>query len=73
MREKVLAICMGVDDSVDYTSTELIDAGLIDSVTLVSIATELMEEFSVEIPYEEITPANFNSIDAMTSLVEKYV
>ena len=73
MREKVLAICMGVDDSVDYTSTELIDAGLIDSVTLVSIATELMEEFSDEIPYEEITPANFNSIDAMTSLVEKYV
>ena len=73
MREKVLATCMGVDDSVDYTSTELIDAGLIDSVTLVSIATELMEEFSVEIPYEEITPANFNSIDAMTSLVEKYV
>lgn len=51
----------------------MIDAGLIDSVTLVSIATELMEEFSVEIPYEEITPANFNSIDAMTSLVEKYV
>ena len=28
MREKVLAICMSVDDSIDFTSTELIDGGV---------------------------------------------
>ncbi|HIR13573.1 MAG TPA: acyl carrier protein [Candidatus Choladousia intestinavium] len=73
MREKVLAICMSVDDSIDFTSTELIDGGLIDSVTLVEIATELMDELNIDIPYEEITPENFNSVDAITSLVERYV
>lgn len=73
MREKVLAICMNVDDSIDFTSTELIDGGLIDSVTLVEIATELMDELNIDIPYEEITPENFNSVDAITSLVERYV
>ena len=73
MREKVLAICMSVDDSIDFTSTELIDGGLIDSVTLVEIATELMDELNIDIPYEEITPENFNSVGAITSLVERYV
>ena len=68
-----MAICMSVDDSIDFTSTELIDGGLIDSVTLVEIATELMDELNIDIPYEEITPENFNSVDAITSLVERYV
>ena len=42
-------------------------------MVLVEIATGLMEEFDIEIPYEEIIPDNFNSIDAMVRLVEKYV
>lgn len=73
MKEKILEICKGIDDFIDFTSTELIDGGLVDSVTLVEIATELMDAFNIEIPYEEIIPANFNSIDAMAELVEKYV
>ena len=73
MKEKILKICEEIDGSIDYTSTKLIDEGLIDSVTLVEIATELMDEFEIEIPYEEIIPDNFNSIDAMVGLVEKYV
>ncbi len=73
MRDKVLEICRNIDDSIDFTSKELIDGGILDSVTLVEIATELMDEFDIDIPYEEITPENFNSIDAMTELVEKYV
>ena len=73
MRETVLDICRNIDDSIDFTSKELIDGGILDSVTLVEIATELMDEFDIDIPYEEITPENFNSIDAMTELVEKYV
>ena len=73
MKEKIVEICKGIDDFIDFTSTELIDGGLVDSVTLVEIATELMDAFNIEIPYEEIIPANFNSIDAMAELVEKYV
>ena len=73
MKNKILEICTNIDDSVDYTWTKGIDGGLIDSVVLVEIATGLMEEFDIEIPYEEIIPDNFNSIDAMVRLVEKYV
>ena len=73
MKNKILEICTNIDDSVDYTSTKLIDGGLIDSVVLVEIATGLMEEFDIEVPYEEIIPDNFNSIDALGRLVENYV
>ena len=73
MKNKILEICKNIDDSFYYTSNKLLDGGLIDSVVLVEIATGLMEEFDIEIPYEEIIPDNFNSIDAMVRLVEKYV
>ncbi len=73
MREKVLAVCEGVDASIDFSSTELIDGGLLDSVTLVEIVSELMDAFEIDIPYEDVVPENFNSIDAMVRLVEKYV
>lgn len=72
MKEKILAVCNEVNNSIDYSAEGLIDNGIIDSVTLVGIATELMMEFGIEIPYEEITPENFNSLDAMCALVEKY-
>ncbi len=73
MEEKILEICEGVDSSIDYTSTALIDDGILDSVTLISIISEIGDEFDLEIPYEEIIPENFNSIKSMAELVEKYV
>ena len=30
-------------------------------------------EFAVELPYEDIIPENFNSVDAMAELIEKYI
>lgn len=73
MKEKILEICKEANDSVDFTQTNLVDGKLIDSITLVMIATNIMDEFDIEIPYEEITPENFNSVEAMESLVQRYV
>lgn len=72
MEEKILELCKGVEANIDYTSEKLIDDKLLDSVTLISIISELSDEFDVSIPYEEIIPENFNSIKAMAKLVEKY-
>lgn len=73
MKEKVLAICKGVSGTTDFSSDKLIDEGILDSVTLVEIVSELMDEFDIDIPYAEVVPENFNSIDAMAALVEKYI
>lgn len=73
MEEQILRICEEADDSVDYTSNALMDDKLLNSVTLITIISELSDAFDVEIPFEEITPENFNSINAMAKLVQKYV
>lgn len=72
MKEKVLEICKEANDYIDYTATDLIDSGEMDSLTLVEVVSGLMEEFDVEIPFEEMLPHNFNSVDAMVKLIEKY-
>lgn len=73
MEEKILAICKSVNDSIDYTATNLVDGNILDSVTMISIISEISDELDVEIPFEEIAPENFNSIAAIAALVEKYV
>ena len=72
MVEKVLAVCQEVSDTVDFTSKALIDDKKLDSVTLLSLISALMDEFDVDIPYKEVTPENFNSVEAMAALIEEY-
>lgn len=60
---------------IDFSQSEtMADDGLLDSVSLTSILGALAGEFDLEIPYEQITPANFNSYatiaDMMRNLLE---
>lgn len=74
MREKVKAVLETNYPEIDFeSSTELVDDGILDSMTLVGIISALSMEFGVMIPYEDIVPESFNSIDAMAELVEKYM
>ena len=71
MRQKVIAslseICPGVDFEHE---TALIDDGLVDSLDIVSIVTELMDTFEVEITVDDLQPENFNSVDAIVRLIQ---
>ena len=71
MREKVLALLEGVLPQIDFTGDALVDSGILDSLSLVTAIGELSMEFGVTVPYEEITPCNFNSLDAIVRLVER--
>ena len=72
MREKILEILQEICPGVDFeTETALIDDGLVDSLDIVSIVTELMDAFDVEINVEDLQPENFNSVDAMVELIER--
>ncbi len=74
MREKVKTVLETNYPEIDFeSSTELVDDGILDSMTLVGIISALSMEFGVMIPYEDIVPESFNSIDAMAELVEKYM
>ncbi|MDD6439023.1 MAG: acyl carrier protein [Lachnospiraceae bacterium] len=72
MKDRILNILKSMDDSVDYASeTNLIDDKVIDSLTLTALISELESEFNIEIDMDDIVPENFNSVDAMTELVER--
>lgn len=72
MKEKVLEVLKDVNPDIDFTSSDtLVDDGVLDSLTLTSIIAALTMEFDIVIPYEEIVEENFNSVDAMTAMVER--
>lgn len=70
--EKLLEILSELHPEVDFaTATDLVDDGILDSLDIVTLVTEIHAEFDVAIPAEEIIPENFNSVEALMELIEK--
>lgn len=71
MREQVLEVLESVKSDVDYENeTEMIDGGILDSFDIIGIVSELNDAFDIDISFDEIEPENFNTLDAIVSLVE---
>jgi acyl carrier protein len=71
--EEVLELLQKDFSDIDFTSSEtLVDDGVLDSLTVIEIISELCMSFDVLFPQEEIRSDNFNSVRAMAALVEKY-
>ena len=72
MRKQIIEILSEICPGVDFeTKTALIDDGLIDSLDIVAVVTELMEAFDVELGVDDLTPENFNSVEAIEVLIER--
>lgn len=72
MRKQIIEILSEICPGVDFeTETALIDDGLIDSLDIVAVVTELMEAFDVELGVDDLTPENFNSVEAIEELIER--
>ena len=67
-----MEILENLHPEIDFNTCEtLIDDGLIDSFDIVTIISEINEEYDVVIPAEEIVPENFNSAKALHSLIQR--
>lgn len=70
--DKLLEILKGIRPDVDFENeTELIDEGILDSFDVVSIISEIDDVFGVQIRINELDPENFNSAEAIWTLIEK--
>ena len=70
--EQLLNILQGIRSDVDFEKEEsLIDGNVLDSFDIVSLITEVSDTFDVRIPASEIIPENFNSAEALWTLIEK--
>ena len=70
--EDLLEILSGLHPEVDFeTCDTLIDDKILDSFDIVSIISEIEDQFDVVISAEKITPQNFNSAEALYALIQE--
>lgn len=70
--EVLIKILNDLHNDVDFTKEEgLIDNGILDSLDIVALITEISDTFDVSIPAEDIVPENFNSAKAIMALITK--
>ncbi len=70
--EQLLEILSNLHPEVDFGSCDtLIDDKILDSFDIISLITEINTEFDVAIPAEEIIPDNFNSAEALYTLISR--
>ena len=72
MREKLMEILEETRPDVEFeTATTLIDDEILDSFDIISIVSEINEEFDIKINVNDLLPENFNSVDAILALIKK--
>ena len=70
--DKIIDILQNINPDIDYKNrTDLIDAHLLDSLSIISLIAELEDTFDVTIPAVDIIPDNFNSVKAISALIER--
>ena len=70
IRGTIIEILQDLHEDVDFENeTKLIDNKILDSFDIVTLISELSNEFDVTIPAEKIIPENFNSADALAKMI----
>ena len=59
--------CPGVDFG---RENALVDDEILDSMDIITIVSEIIDAFSVDINVEDLIPENFNSVESIMALIE---
>ena len=70
--EKLLEILEEIKPGVDYENIDtLINDHYLAALSILSLISELEDEFDIVIPTVEIIPDNFNSVKSMMALINR--
>lgn len=71
--EKLMDILHLVNPDVDYQQEKsLIEDRVLDSIQIVYLISLISEEYDIEIEPQDLTPENFNSVEAIFKLIRGY-
>lgn len=69
--ERLIELLQEIKEDIDYENeTALIDDELLDSFDILQIISAIDDEFEVAIPAAMIIPDNFNSAEALWSMIQ---
>ncbi len=70
--KELLEILQGIKPGVDFENEQgLVEKGILDSMAMIRLVSEIGDEFDVEINVTDLVPENFNSAEAIMSLIER--
>ena len=68
--EKLIEILKGIRPDIDIENKTLVDDGVLDSFDIVTLVSELIDAYDIELSVEDILPENFNSVEAIQQLID---
>lgn len=72
MKDKVIEILKdNRPDIDDVENAELVEDGLLDSFDIVTLVSEFDKVFGISIDGADITPDNFNTVEAIVEMLKK--
>ncbi len=70
--EQLLEILNRVHPDVDFTEVDdLYEEGVLDSLDMVRLVTEISQTFDVSVPPEELIPENFVNVESILAMIER--
>lgn len=70
--EELKELLEGIRPDIDFDKEKkLIDDGMLDSIDIIGMITEINDTFDVDINVQYLLPENFNSIEAIYALIQK--
>lgn len=70
--DDLLDILNDINPDVDYdTEDQLIDGGVYDSLSIVTLISRISDEFDIELGPEHLIPENFNSAQALWDMIQR--
>lgn len=73
MEKKILEALTGIRPEFDFsTSQDYILDGMLDSIDVITLVSDLDREFSISIEGIDILPENFQNLQVIGKLLQKY-
>lgn len=71
--ERLIEILKEIKPEVEFKYNKyLVDEGILDSIDIVEIITEIEKQYNITIDANQIEPENFQSIEAMWSMIQRF-
>ena len=71
--DKLISILQGINSDIDYKNENaLFTSGKMTSLDMIRLVLAVNSEFGIEIDPDDITTENFDSVQTMMKLIDKY-